>query len=59
MKEMRPWSEKLQEVIEALKTNQRQLSLKLNVTSAYINDILKGKNQKGASLSKALFYVKG
>ena len=49
------WAEKLEMIIEKLETNQRQLAMKLNVSSPYINDILKGKNQNpSVSFASAL-----
>lgn len=38
------WSEKVTIISETLKLNQRQLAAKTEVSPAYINDIIKGKN---------------
>lgn len=45
MKEMRPWSEKLQAIIDVLRINQKTLADKTGQTAPYVSEILKGKNQ--------------
>lgn len=44
MKEMRPWAEKLQEVLKVLELTQSQLAEKAGTYQSYISDIIKGRN---------------
>ncbi len=45
MKEMRPWAEKMKEILKALKLTQQSLAAKTEVYQSYISDIVNGRNQ--------------